>query len=651
MNRISGRLSLVFVCFFLLVLVSAGATAWGLQAQSSDALAINLAGRQRMLIQWMTRLAVAPDRSPEEMSALAAASRAFDQTMQAFISGGTVEYPTGQSAAIPAASDPDVRAQLDRLNTGWQNYRTRLAVIQSTAPDDPVNISGKAAIQAAAPSLLAEADHLVRLYQQGANRRIISLGWIQAGFFGGATLLLLAGVWVVARSILQPLKALESAAARIGTGDLDTPVRVTGPQEIDVLATAVDSMRRGLQSSRTEMMKWNQTLETRVAERTRELNALSEVSREIASRLEPDLVFQSVVDKTRALLNADAAYLCLLDDDGVNMNLSALSGLDELVRSPATSAGNRFVASILTNRCAQGCGPDTCQGACGVINDQLRRSHLAASLWAENRVIGALCVGKCTDDGFSAEALQLLTRLAGAAAVAIENARLYRQAERLAALEERQRIAAEMHDGLAQTIDSLGMLIDRAEEQLEHGAAEQAGRMLDQAYDRARLASSEVRRTIAGLQDEPLRPADLQERLRRLLDRLIAENDAPVEWQIDLPGKLYLREADAEHVVGVAQEALVNARRYSGASKISLRLVEASGSATLWIEDNGCGFDPRQPAGGDRLHFGLKILQARAAQLGGQLEVTSARGCGTTIELTWPVRRTPAAERSPISDE
>lgn len=650
MNRISGRLSLVFVCFFLLVLVSAGATTWGLQAQSSDALAINLAGRQRMLIQWMTRLAVAPDRSPEELSALSAASRAFDQTMRAFISGGTVEYPTGQAAAIPAASDPDVQAQLERLNIGWQDYHTRLTVIQSTAPDDPANISAQAAIQAAAPGLLAEADHLVRLYQQGADRRIITLGWIQAGFFGGAIVLLLAGVWVVARSILLPLKALGAAAARIGAGDLDTPVQVAGPQEIGVLASASDSMRRGLQSSRAELLKWNQALETRVAERTRELDALSEVSREIASRLEPDLVFQSVVDKTRALLNADAAYLCLLDDGGRNMNLSALSGPEDLVHNPATSAGNRFVASILTNRCAQGCSPDTCQGACGVIDDQLRRSHLAASLWAENRVIGALCVGKRTDDGFSAEAQPLLTRLAGAAAVAIENTRLYQQAERLAALEERQRIAAEMHDGLAQTIDSLGMLIDRAEEQLEQGAADQAGRLLDQAYDRIRLASSEVRRTIAGLQDEPIRPADLQERLRQLLDRLIAVNDAPVEWQIDLPGKLYLREADAEHVVGIAQEALANARRYSGASKIGLRLAVASGSATLWIEDNGCGFDPRQPAGSDRLHFGLKILQARAAQLGGRVEVTSARGCGTAIELTWPVRRIPATERSQISD-
>lgn len=639
MNRISGRLRIIFTSFFLLVLVSAGGTVSGLRAQSSDALAINLAGRQRMLIQWMTRLAEIPDRSPEERADLAAAISAFEQTLQAFTNGGQVKYPTDQPVNVPAAVDPDIQAQLKRLSSYWQNYHEQISIVQTSAPSDSIHPVAQIAVNTIAPALMLEADRLVRLYQEQANRRIVILTWTQVGFFISASLLLLTGMWVVARSILQPLRSLEAAARRIGAGDLNTPVQTTGPQEIKALAAAVDLMRLDLQISRSELISWNHVLETRVSERTRELDALYDVSREIASRQEPNIVFQSVTDKARLLLNADSAHLCLLEEDEKSIGLRSLSGLEEMPLKRRADPENEFIHSILADRCAHHCKLSGKEATCGMIKDRFHRSHLAASLWSENRIIGALCVGSQSEVGFAPEADRLLTRLAGAAALAIENARLYHQVERLAALEERQRIAANMHDGLAQTIDALGLLVDQADNQLKTGAVVQAGRTLCLAYERIRRASAEVRQMIAGLQDEPLENTTLQERLRRMLDRLCSESDPLVGWVADLPGALHLCESDASQVIGFAQEALSNARRHSGASRICTSLVVHDDQAELRIEDNGCGFELQRLPDDGRQHFGLKILQARAARLGGRSEIASTLSRGSEVVLIWPIHR------------
>jgi len=272
------------------------------------------------------------------------------------------------------------------------------------------------------------------------------------------------------------------------------------------------------------------------------------------------------------------------------------------------------------------------------MDSRYRASHLAAPLVVEGRVIGALCVGDRRVGAFSEDAPALLTRLAGAAAVAIENARLYEQAELLATLQERQRIAAAMHDGVAQMLYALGLLLDQADDQMQNGGFEHAGRVLHRARENLSEASLEVRRSIANLQEEPAKPKTIQEQLRELIRRHALKAGQKVEWQVELDGSLILPRRHAEQVLGVAQEALANILRHSGASRVHVRLLDREGEASLTISDDGRGFDPSAPAADGRRHFGLKILKARAAQLDGRILVDSAPGKGTCISLTWPVR-------------
>ncbi|HJW89036.1 MAG TPA: type IV pili methyl-accepting chemotaxis transducer N-terminal domain-containing protein [Anaerolineales bacterium] len=636
---------LLFIAFFLLVAVSVGATYWGLHSQASDALVINLAGRQRMLIQQMTLLAFrlgkqgdSTDQNPQRAE-IQLAVETFTQTLHALQSGGQIEYPAGSLAQAPPARDPATRLQLQRVAGLWAPYRAALEVVLDTQEANPELAAALDSIESRSPELVAEMDLAVRLYQASADRRSANLRLVQVFFFAGALGLLAAGGLVAHSGILEPLKRLNLSAQRIGAGDLDTAVKTGGLQEIQMLSETFDRMRARLNQSQQELLGWNQRLEARVDRRTQELEALYDVSREISSRLDLDQVLNSVAEKARGLLRAETAYLCLLDTTDQALRLQAFSGSPGTLRQVVAPAGNPFVHSVLSDTSARSWDAGGCPQACGIIAAEQRASHLAAPLWAGDRVIGALCVASRQPGAFSAEAPALLTRLANVAAIALENAGMYSRAERMAALEERQRIAAAMHDGLAQMIDSLGLLVDQAGEQIENGAARQAGQTLARARDRVAQASTDVRSSIASLQDNPPPPKNLQTQLSDLLEEFSRTEDGRVDWQVDLEGSLYLTEDDAQQVLGIAREALTNARRYAGANRISLGLGYADHEASLTVEDDGCGFDTSAASDDGRQHFGLKILQARAAHLQGKIEVCSKPGDGTRLHLVWPIRQ------------
>jgi two-component system nitrate/nitrite sensor histidine kinase NarX len=317
-----------------------------------------------------------------------------------------------------------------------------------------------------------------------------------------------------------------------------------------------------------------------------------------------------------------------------------------MIRSVSSPAENPFVAEVLGERSARPCESRICRGTCGILDDAYRASHLAAPLWIGDQVIGALCVGSRHKGQFSEDSSVLLTRLANAAAVALGNARLYAQAERAAALEERQRIAGQMHDGLAQMVNYLGLVVDQAGDQLEQGQVDAVQATLARVRSGLDGASKEVRRSIASLQDELPPSKDLQQLLSDLVQEVVQGEQGQVEWVTELDGSLSLGHEDTQQVLGVAQEALQNARRYSGASRVYLRLATDGQQAALTVEDNGRGFDPAASPEDGRRHFGLAILHARAARLEGTLEVRSAPGAGACLTLTWPIRRAPAPART-----
>ena len=131
-QRLQVQLTALFTAFVLLVLISVGITYWGLQTQQQDALVINLAGRQRMLIQQMTRLSFQLQGGDESASAaLQESEQIFSQTLSALRNGGNAPYLTDSMVNLPPTHDPQLLAALDKVESAWSQYRSTLDVMDS----------------------------------------------------------------------------------------------------------------------------------------------------------------------------------------------------------------------------------------------------------------------------------------------------------------------------------------------------------------------------------------------------------------------------------------------------------------------------------------------------------------------------------------
>lgn len=632
-QRLQVQLTILFAAFVLLVITSVGVTYWGLQTQQQDALVINLSGRQRMLAQQMTRLTLQLQDGDEAMAApLQESEQIFSQTLSALRNGGPAPYLRNSVVDLPVTRDPKLVAALDEVDSAWNQYR---GTLDGMAISAATSSTLRSTLEQQSDDLVQKADVVVRLYEAASTAKVNRLRAIQITFLACALALLAAGAWTTRRSLLKPLGDLGWAAKRLGENDLDTPVLVEGPVEMRALSQAFDDMRSRLHIAREELIEWNTTLEQRVARRTHELETLNEVSREISSRLDIQQVLNSVTEKARTLLGGDVASLCLVDASQHWIKLQAVSGPQSAVVGDTMRADEGFADTVLTGDQAMTCGVSSCRDGCRMLSPEYRTSHIAAPLRVGNRVIGALCVGSPAQKRFAVESAELLMKLANVAAIALENARLFAQAERVATLEERRRVAAEMHDGLGQTLSYLGLMTDQVVEFLSEKEEGAALERLNKTRETIEKATMDVRRAINSLMDETPAQKDLCTRLQEILDEIASQHNLKADWRMDIESSPSCSPQIAEQVYKIVRESMVNAVRHANAQHLSVEVGRTDAEYFVTVHDDGMGFDTSQSAPGG--HFGLQIMQARAKHIGGRVELESTPGHGTRVTLIWSV--------------
>ncbi|GLZ13387.1 two-component sensor histidine kinase [Actinomadura sp. NBRC 104425] len=204
---------------------------------------------------------------------------------------------------------------------------------------------------------------------------------------------------------------------------------------------------------------------------------------------------------------------------------------------------------------------------------------------------------------------------------------------RAGAMAERERLAAEIHDTLAQGFTSILMLLQAADSHLDQDP-QQARRQISLAASTARENLAEARALVAALPPAGLESSSLEEALERLAERVGEEMGIPVEFTTSGPPR---RPAAGAEVVllRAAQEATANIRKHAWAGRVSVRLAYGGDTAVLEVRDDGAGFDPDAAAAAGR-GFGLRGMRERVMQVGGRLEVDSAPGEGTVLTVEVP---------------
>ena len=250
-------------------------------------------------------------------------------------------------------------------------------------------------------------------------------------------------------------------------------------------------------------------------------------------------------------------------------------------------------------------------------------------LAVKGRVIGGVGVAHAERNAFTAHHADLALTVANQAAIAMVNAELYEQAQTLAVLHERQRLAQELHDAVNQSLFSAGLIAEVLPRLWEQNR-EEGRRALSELRRLTHGALAEMRMLLAELRPAALTDTELGDLLRLLGSALAGRTNIPVV--VTVAGEGALPGETQVAFYRVCQEALNNVARHAGASRVDIDLHYAAGTVELRIRDDGCGFDPEHtPAG----HYGLSMMVERAGAVGAVLSVTSQPGHGAEIAMRW----------------
>jgi signal transduction histidine kinase len=380
-----------------------------------------------------------------------------------------------------------------------------------------------------------------------------------------------------------------------------------------------------------------------------ELTTLLEVSRNLAATLDLQTLLGAIIDQARIVADYDGASVLTFDDGALKIIYRRTLGETDLgervgVTVPLERAG-LFVQHILRREAliiddVRADEPlarayRTMMGGNPAELPHLRyvRSWMGVPLALKDRVIGVIVLAHSTPGYYTPHHAELVTAMASQAAAAIENARLYEQAHKLAALEERQRLARELHDSVSQVLFSIGLGARTARTLLERGDADRAGSSVEYLINLAEMGTAEMRALLFELRPESLAQEGLVAAISKQAASLRARHSIEVEATLcdepDVP--LDVKEA----IYRIAQEATHNTVKHARASRITVRLACGDGGVTLQVEDNGQGFDPGGAFPG---HLGLRSMQERVERLGGTLDIRSAPGAGAAIHIYIPSR-------------
>jgi signal transduction histidine kinase/PAS domain-containing protein len=380
-------------------------------------------------------------------------------------------------------------------------------------------------------------------------------------------------------------------------------------------------------------------------ERTRELAALLEISRMVSSTLELRPLLSLALDHLKAAIDYSAATISIFDGDtpvifdyrgplprerlvGLRLPHGSLAAesIQEIVRRRDPMITQDLGGESLLRRLLVGEGLPT--------DTQIQahaRSQLGVPLIAQGRVIGTLGMVHGTPGFYTERHAQVAALFAQQAAVAIENARLYEETRAKAALEERQRLARELHDSVSQALYGIALNASAATELFDAGP-ERARGLLGDVLRLAEAGLAEMRALIFELRPESLD----QEGLVGALEKQVAAVQARhgLEVHLAAAGEPALAPAAKEALYRVAQEALHNAAKHARARHLELVLEVGEAEVGLVVADDGRGFDPDGEFPG---HLGLRSMRERAAALGGTLEIASAPGAGTRLRARVPL--------------
>jgi signal transduction histidine kinase len=367
-------------------------------------------------------------------------------------------------------------------------------------------------------------------------------------------------------------------------------------------------------------------------QRRRELEALYRADETLYRSLRVDDVLQALVDVAADVLRADKTSVAAWDAARERLETRAARGLGALSLAAASYAPGEGITGhvAVTGQTIVLEDIDTDPRVKHLVTDpEGIRSLIHAPILVDGQVFGVFEVYFCQPRTFSGEDERLVQALAQRAALAIENARLYEQAQQAAMIEERQRLARELHDSVTQTLFSSSIIAEVLPRLWERDPALALPR-LEELRQSTRGALAEMRTLLLELRPAALTEVALPELLRQLTEAITGR--ARLSVSLEVEGERALPPDVQVALYRIAQEALNNVAKHASAGEAWVHLRLAPERVELRVSDDGRGFDPAAVAPG---RLGLGGMRERAEAIGATLRVEAHPGGGTEIDVAW----------------
>ena len=386
------------------------------------------------------------------------------------------------------------------------------------------------------------------------------------------------------------------------------------------------------------------TIETQILARQTAENwtfALVNISRRIAELEHVDDILVCIVSEVRQLLRTNFVGVAIVNQESSVLELKCYSSENktELVANASIEVTNSLVQNVMRSSHpyrSHGDEPVEVFDDICFLTSQKAEAIIIVPLKLENTTIGVLWVASFEEQQFSETDLIWLESMADQVVIALQHALMTSQLQSLSIIEERGRIAREMHDGLAQVLGYMNLQVQTLGTLLKQGKSKQLRDELDQMRQAVQVAHADVRENILSLRTTLAQEKDPAFAVEEYLTEFGIQTDIETHFVYQVEGELGLASVAEVQLVCILQEALTNVRKHARANHVGVTISKDSQKHIeeihMLVQDDGVGF---MPAGSKR-SFGLQTMRERAESVGGSILIESEHQKGTRIECRLP---------------
>jgi len=439
--------------------------------------------------------------------------------------------------------------------------------------------------------------------------------------------------------VIRPVESLHDGLRRMATDDLAVRLPIESGDEFGALATGFNQMADHIQTAHA-------TLEQRVAEKTgslaarnQELGMLYEITTFLNEAGDIDTLCRGFLQRLRATLDASAGAVRLHAPGKNELYLQVYEGLPEefVTAEAALDCGECLCgASWESGRAVTVALHNKPRPSKMTLNNCIKAGFATATVFPISHNKQSLGVFNLYFDhprDFTAQEKHLLETLGQHLGVAVENQRLQSREKELAVVEERNLLAQELHDSIAQGLAFLNIQTQLLKDSLNKARLDEAQGIGEQIQAGVQESYDNVRELLVHFRTR-VHQADLDGAIASAVERFRQQSGLPVTLHRQGVGAPLAAEAQMQ-VLHIVQESLSNIRKHARASRIDIDIQQSRDGLELRVSDDGQGFVPEAMPHSER-HVGLQIMQERAARIGGECRVESRAGQGTSVLLRLP---------------